>query len=178
MTHVLYFAHAVNCYGTPYEKAALELIAKTFPDAIVENPNQLKHQDGYTAYQERTAKSRDDHKGMSYFYDEVLPNCTGCVAMPFLDGRFGLGVAGEAQQCLETGKPVWLMTPVPSPAKQYVHDWMRNSDNGLFIISLVTNEERAELLATNKEGSTLVVGHQETRLRTWLVYGVKQRAES
>lgn len=173
---VLYFAHAVNAYDTPYETAAIALISETFPRADIENPNQPHHQEGYVAYQERTAKNRDDHKGMSYFYDEVLPNCTGCVSMPFLDGRFGLGVAGETKQCLENGLPTYGIFPSNKNASPLqLSDWVADPLNGLFVIRPFTNPERDEFLATDKEGSVLVVGHQETRLRTWFVYGRERR---
>ena len=176
MPELLYFAHAVNCYNTPYEEAAIAFIKTALWGAEIENPNQPKHQAGYTAYRDRTAKSRDDHKGMSYFYDEVLPGCTGTVAMPFLDGRFGLGVAGETKQTLECGKPTWGMFPTEKDVKAaQLLSWIERPTNGLFVLRRFTDAERAEILTADKAGSALVVGHQETRLRTWLFYNVKMR---
>jgi hypothetical protein len=176
MPERLYFAHAVNSYDTPVEKAALKLLARAFPLDEIENPNQPKHQAGYTAYRDRTAKSRDDHKGMSYFYDEVLPGCTGAVAMPFLDGRFGLGVASEIKQTIECGKPTWGMFPTEKDVKPgRLESWVQNPVNGLFQLRNFTDAERDEILASTKDGSALVVGHQETRLRTYLVYNVTMR---
>lgn len=176
MPELLYFAHAVNCYDTPYEAAAIAFIKAALPGAEIENPNQSKHQAGYTAYRDRTAKSRDDHKGMSYFYDEVLPGCTGTVAMPFLDGRFGLGVAGETKQTIECGKPTWGMFPTAKEVRpNWLEGWVQRPTNGLFQLRRFTDAERDEILTTGKDGSALVIGHQETRLRTWLVYNVTMR---
>jgi len=177
MREVLYFAHAVNCYNTPYEKAALTLIAHAFPGATIVNPNRPEHQQGYEEYKKRTAVNRDTHGGMNYFYDEVLPGCTGVVAMPFLDRRFGLGVVGETKQCLGCGKDAFGMFPAKyGITPTTLASWVANPQNGLFTIRTFTDDERAQILNHDKEkGSALVVGHQETRLRTYLVYNGEKR---
>ncbi len=142
----LYFAHPINVYDTPVEGAAIELILDAFPDAEIENPNQQKHQVGYV------------DMGMDYFYGLVLPGCTGCVAMTFLDGRMSLGVAGEAKWFLEHSLPVWGMFPDPI--------------NGLFVIREFCDDERQQLL---ERRAPLVLSHAETRQRVWSVYGEKLR---
>jgi hypothetical protein len=174
MVERLYFAHAVNCYNTPYEQAALALIAHAFPEAEIVNPNRPEHQVGYNAWKERSAKSRDDHKGMDYFYEAVLPTCTGSIGMPFLDGRFGLGVASELAKTAKTDKPVYAMIAVDVTSERLA-GWVVNPLSGLFDIRPFWRHELDNLLSAGKDGSGLVVGHQETRLRTWLVYNVTQR---
>jgi hypothetical protein len=104
---------------------------------------------------------------MSYFYDEVLPNCSGCVGAPFLDGRLGLGVAGEMKWFIERTKPVWLVVPSNKLLKNGVQAFVRNPSNVFFSVRLITDEERGLILSGD---SKLVVPHQETRLRSWRVY--------
>ncbi|MDP2593915.1 MAG: hypothetical protein Q8P36_01065 [bacterium] len=155
-----YFAHAVNLYGTPLEAAAVRLIADHFgiQPGDVENPNQPHHQVGYTEYAKRPKAADVSHKGMNYFYDEVLPLCDGCVAMPFLDGRMGLGVASEAKWFAERGLPVFVLAAM--------------ADTHLSFIYPMKSEERKLLLASDP---CLVVPHIETRLRTWLIYNKTMR---
>jgi hypothetical protein len=176
----IYFAHPVNVYNTPLEKAAIALIARTFLDDVIENPNQPHHSQGYKEWAARTAKDRDTHKGMNYFYDEVILGggdpkkaCTSCVGLTFLDGRIGLGVAGEIKCCLENDKPAWGMFPAPGATVEMLAKFIEDPTSGLFTIRLFTQSERVELLATNAK--PLVLSHQETRLRTWQVYNEVRR---
>jgi hypothetical protein len=145
----IYFAHPVNSYDTSLEDSVMQLIAHCLTGgdlAGIENPNQPCHQEGYK------------DRGMNYFFDEVLPNCRGgCVALPFLDGRMGLGVAGEAKWFVERGMPVWVLEPTRP---------------GLFCVRPLTSAEESLLLRCDER---LVVGHEETRLRTWLVYSREKR---
>ncbi|HTY46365.1 MAG TPA: hypothetical protein VMB46_01720 [Methanomassiliicoccales archaeon] len=175
MAERLYFAHALNTYNTLYEQAALSLIAHTFPGVEIVNPNRPEHQAGYNAWRERTATSRDEHKGMDYFYDEVLPGCSGSVGMPFLDGRYGLGVAGELAKTAKSGKPVYGMIPAADPSGKRLRAWVMDPQNGFFIVRPLWKHEVDDLLSAGKDGSALVVGHQETRLRSWHVYNVSAR---
>src|SRR5437879_2125387 len=96
----LYFAHPVNVYGTPLEDDLIAAIGRLL-DCEVECPNQPHHAEGY------------QHAGMSYFYDEILPGCDGCVVLPFPDGKLGRGVAGEAKWFLERGLPVHIVGTIP-----------------------------------------------------------------
>src|SRR5437899_2122953 len=96
----LYFAHPVNVYGRPLEDELIVAI-ETLLGCEVENPNQPHHAEGY------------QRAGMSYFYDEVLPDCDGCVVLPFSDGKLGRGVAGEAKWFLERGLPVHIIGSIP-----------------------------------------------------------------
>ena len=169
----IYFAHPVNVYNTPLEKAVEAYLSFSYPGDI-ENPNQQHHQAGYKAWQERTAKNRDQHKGMSYFFDEILPKCRiGCVAMPFLDGHFGLGVAGEAKWFLERGKKVLVIGPTwAHTTSQYLQEFIENPQCGCFTLRQMSKKESDAILNNDP---TLVVPHQETRLRTWIVYNKQMR---
>lgn len=144
----IYFAHPVNVYGTEIEKQGLELLEVVFPGQEIENPNQPHHQKGYAEWSKRQ-KEKDTHKGMNYFFEEVLPSCAGCAAMPFLDMRFGLGVVGEAKWFLERKLPVWIILPSVSLVRQ------------------ITAKEIEMILSYDPN---LVVPHEETRLRTWKIY--------
>ena len=168
----LYFAHAVNIYNTPIEDAAVKLISNHFPSAEIENPNQLHHQIGYKKWAQRAHESDTKHKGMNYFFDEVLPLCNGCVAMPFLDRRMGLGVAGEAKWFIEKGLPVWIFVPTKNPSIELVEEFAQTLYNGLFFIRPIKDSEVDQLLTNDP---VLVVPHEETRLRTWLVYNRQMR---
>lgn len=197
-----YFAHATNAYNKPIEKAALQFIADNIAGGDIgriENPNQPHHQEGYDRYAERVKRSYKNHKGMNYFYDEVLPGCGSCVAMPYLDGRVGLGVAGEALWFLERGLPVWYMEPdlgetvrkvearhgkeslaahfaelraISNAIYEFIKDPLKS---GIFRIRTFTDEEVEMLKADKDVGSALLVPHEETRLRSWFVYGQKER---
>ena len=182
MNKPIYFAHAVNSYGTDIEDVAEVLVADALCDgdrSRIENPNQPRHQEGYSRYAERKEQAGKDHKGMSYFYDEVLPQCGGCVAMPFLDGKLGLGVAGEARWFAERDMPVWLMEPTREAHEitwgdlgHFIADPLKS---GLFRVRSFTSEEIPMLQVEKDIGSSLVVPHVETRLRTWFVYEKKKR---
>lgn len=88
---VIYFAHPVNTYNTELEKKLIVKIGQVFPSCFIENPNQGKHQKGYQKWKERTGN------GMAYYFAEVLPFCDFGIYLPFRDGKWGTGVAGEAK---------------------------------------------------------------------------------
>lgn len=159
----LYFAHPVNVYNQPLEQEIVKLIKQRIHGVEVENPNQPHHQEGYKKWSARQKESDTKHKGMSYFYDEVLPACDGCIAMTFLDGRMGLGVAGEAKWFLERNKPVWLLVPF---------DKSHGCTPTGFTVRPLTDEEATALRQNDEK---LVVQHEETRLRTWKVYNRERR---
>lgn len=167
-----YFAHAVNTYNTPFEKSAIRLITMIFLEEEIENPNQPHHQVGYKKWAERARECDTAHKGMNYFFDEVLPYCNGCIAMPFLDGRMGLGVAGEARWFLERKYPVLMLVPMKNISTEQIDEFTINPCNGLFLIrSLLVSEEEK----LRNQDPALVVPHEETRLRTWIVYNRQMR---
>jgi len=151
----------------------MKLIAHTFPGVEIENPNQPHHQVGYDKYARRQQDSHIGHKGMGYFWDEVLPGCDGCVAMPFLDGRMGIGVNGEVQWFIKNERPCWFMPPavVPQIPQEVLLELSKfildpiHSD--LFLVRRFTEEEATQALGQDPQ---LVVPHEETRLRTWRVY--------
>lgn len=179
----IYFAHAVNLYGTLVEKACEALILDHFRGITIENPNQPQHQAAYTEWVKHSAKSRDVHNAMQYFYTVVLPDLDECVAMPFLDGRLGLGVAGETKKFINWGRPVWFMEPRPNPTPEDMGEFIENPQSGLFRIRPFTDEEIALIMAEvsddpqkiNLSNTRFVVQHQETRLRTWKVYNRVKR---
>ncbi len=97
----LYFGRPVNTYDTPLEKWLTLKIMRTFPESIIENPNQLHHQEGYKKWKENKGN------GMRYFFEEVLPKCSGGIFLPFSDGLWGAGVYGELKPFLENGRTAW-----------------------------------------------------------------------
>ncbi len=182
-TRRFYFAHPVNVYGKPLEEAIIALIESVFPNDVVENPNQPHHQEGYTKYAERAKQSSTKHKGMNYFYDEVLPHCDGCVAVPFLDGKMGLGVAGEVRWFVKRGLPVYVATPAKADiTAEDIENFIANPLSGLFAIGPLSKDHRVDFLSWSEEKEEsektrpqFVVPHLETRLRTWLVYNRQYR---
>lgn len=174
----IYFAHPVNSYNTPVEKAAIALIAKRFPKDVIENPNQPHHKANYQAWTKRTAENRDNHKAMNYFFDEVLPACDACVAMPYLDGQMGLGVAGEAKWFLVQNKPLYGMFPkvgaTGDQLRALFNSFLQHPSNGFFEIRNFTKTEQLQLRFVDE--LPLVLSHQETRLRTWIAYNKISRS--
>lgn len=170
---VFYFAHTVNTYNTPIEKAVMLLLQNHFPGIIVENPNQPHHQMGYQKYAKRIKERDANHRGMNYFFDEVLPQCDGCIAMPFLDGRIGLGVAGEVKWFVSRNRPVWVMQPIKNPISENLSRFIENPLGGFSFVRLFTHKESTLLLA---EDPRLVVPHEETRLGTWQIYNLVLRS--
>ena len=173
----LYFAHPVNTYKTLLEEAIVQFITHIFPNDEIENPNQPHHQEGYKAYAKRAQESDTKHRGMNYFYDKVLPECNGCVVMPFLDARLGLGVAGESGWYVKREMPAWFIEPTREVTQENLEAFINDPlKSGLFRIRGFDQEEVKMLLNIDKEtGSSLVISHQETRLRTWIVYGQEKR---
>jgi hypothetical protein len=97
----LYFGHPINVYNTDLEKELLQKILIEFAGWVLENPNQPHHDQ---AYMDRKKAGQNP---MDYFFDEILPSCDGGVFMPFRDGKFGAGVAGEAKALAARGCSVW-----------------------------------------------------------------------
>lgn len=200
-----YFAHQVNMYdeevvkvsGRPtLEKAAVSLIADYFgiprefnPNmgSGVENPNEPEHQEGYKkAAANRTNLADTKHGGMGYFYN-FIEKCDACVCMGYLDGRIGLGVAGEAQKLLKAGKPGFMIaSTVRTLTERDLGSFQRNFKSGLFVIRPFYNVEIEWLLSFDMKQidendlgrekapwEQLIIPHLETRLRTWHTYNVK-----
>src|SRR3989338_602637 len=182
MDKKIYFAHAINTYGTDIEKAAEQLISHVLcvgDRGQIENPNTPIHQKGYTECAKRAEQADKNHGGMNYFFDLVLPKCGGCVTMPFLDGKFGLGVAGEALWFADRGKTVWLMEPTRD-VDDITHENLElfiagPISSGLFRIRPFSIAQLGMLRVEKEAVSSLALTHEETRLRTWLVYGKAMR---
>ncbi len=104
MTKKIYFGHTVDLYNTPKEGELIAAIERALPQYAVENPNQPVHEEGY-----QTAK-RETGKGMSYYFEKVLPKMDAGVFQPFADGKFGAGVFGEAEFLHEQGRPIYEIT--------------------------------------------------------------------
>src|SRR3989344_3130961 len=111
MKQKIYFAHPVNVFDAPLERMIRTFIEHVLPEFEVEDPNQPHHQKGYADWKKRLEGNPGKQGGMSYYYDEVLPRLHACVSMPFLDGKFGLGVAGEAKFFIEKKQPSFLIVP-------------------------------------------------------------------
>ncbi len=169
-----YFAHPINTYNTELERSLVKLIGDYLgvQEWAIENPNQSQHQVGYTQFAERARLADTSHKRMNYFYEMIIPHCDSCVALPFLDGRLGYGVAGEAQKCLRDGKPIFLIWLTRTPSADDLSEFRRNCRNGLFAICMLSDDEKTWLLTNDPR---LVVPQEETRLRTWLTYQKKIR---
>ena len=129
----LYFGHPVNTYDTPLERDLIFAIYEKFLDSSIENPNQPHHAEGYKRWTEETGR------GMSYFYEEVLPLCNGGVFLPFRDGKWGAGVIAEARWLAERDLPTWEINSLGSAI---------------------------ELDALNQEARTLSVDETRARIRT------------
>ncbi|HEY4486660.1 MAG TPA: hypothetical protein VJB70_02925 [Candidatus Paceibacterota bacterium] len=155
----LYFAHPVNVYDTELERNIVAYLEKAFdpgPEGIsweIENPNQPHHQVGYADWKKRLENDPTKQGGMSYYFDVVLPECHGCVALSFLDGKFGMGVAGEVKFFVDRGLPVFEVRSGPSCGSPTFTMW---SFNG----------KEKELFAMLDP--SLVLSIEETRARTWM----------
>lgn len=187
MNKPVYFAHPVNSYDTSLE-SAVEQLAVLVIGCDIESPNKPHHQEAYKRWKERTKKSRDVHNAMSYFFKVVQPGCDGCVALPFLDGKMGLGVAGEVMKADESGQLTWYVEPTNADATEadiaaFISD---PTGNPLFVVREFTDDEKkqirseveehqARINGDNQLDGKLVVSHPETRLRTFYVYGREKR---
>ncbi len=174
----IYFAHPINTYGTPLETAILGLLAGEFPLSEVINPNTPEFQRMYEEMKASTGGTHGDHRGMDIFY-RLLEELDGVVALPFLDRRMGLGVAGEAQKAVRTKRPVWLIEPSHELTPQELDRFITDPLSGHFRVRLFTPEEVETL--RNHPGDlkdnppAFVVPHEETRLRTFFQYNGAMR---
>lgn len=174
----IYFAHPVNVYNTPLEGAMMVLIAHCFPEAEIVNPNTPEGQKAYEEAKAASGGTHGDHKGMDVFY-KMLESLDGCVSMPFLDCRMGLGVAGETQKTVKAGKYAWLIEPLHELTAIEIEMFVANPQNGLFRIRPLTEEEVRLLVDHPGELKDnpphIVVPHEETRLRTFIQYNGAMR---
>lgn len=164
-----YFAHPINVYNTPLEDDIVSLITQRLPGTVVENPNQLHHRKGYEEWKKRSEDARTG-AGMGYFFEVVLPACNGCVALPFLDGKVGAGVAGEIAFFIKREQPVYFVEPesgavrpLTGKEKQLIVEWSGKR------LTSSSGEEWEET------GNEVVLSIVETRLRTWTVYYREKR---
>jgi len=169
----LYFAHPVNTYNTPLERAILTLIVHHFPEAEIVNPNTTEYQKMYAEIKAATGGTHGAHKGMDIFY-HLLEELDGCVSMPFLDCRMGLGVAGETQKTVRAGKSAYLIAPSHELTIREIEQFIQNPHNGFFRIRPFTEKEIRILRDHHGDlkdnPPAFVVGHEETRLRTFIQY--------
>lgn len=90
---MIYYAHPVTWYDTPAEADDVARLERIL-GAPVLNPNGQDHQAGY------------DVRGMDYFFEDVLPQCSACVVRSFRDGMIGAGVWSEAAWFARRGMAV------------------------------------------------------------------------
>ena len=108
----IYFGHPVNTFGTETEEEVIEnvlsFLKKLSFDGgckwIIENPNTQIHQERCLEEKNKSGNA------MTYFFDCVLPICSGGIFLPFRDGKWGKGVAGEAKFLIKNNCPVWEIT--------------------------------------------------------------------
>jgi hypothetical protein len=187
----IYFAHPINAYNlpschVPIEAATISLISSVLPYYRVVNPNSPEHEAAYIkALKESSGNTRDHHNAMQYFFKVVLPGLDASIAMPFLDGKPGYGVAGESKKFILRGKPALYMEPIKNPTQTDIDMFIKNPQNGLFRIRPFTDSE-VELImreCTEDENgrpkevpnAKWVLQHHETRLRTWITYNKEKR---
>ncbi|MCK4797658.1 MAG: hypothetical protein KAT05_09765 [Spirochaetes bacterium] len=98
---VMYFGRPINTYAQnahddgKLSEELMGVIRVAFPDFIIKDPNQPKHDDGYKK------------KGMSYFYEDVVPLCDSGTFLAFRDGWWGAGVFGEAKAICGRGQTIY-----------------------------------------------------------------------
>lgn len=170
-------------FNAPLSDAIMAFIHHCLSDSEIEDPGLPHHQAAYDEWLKKTAETLHVHNAMQYFYTMVLPDLDECVATPFLDGKPGLGVAGETKKFLLWEKPVWFMEPTPNPTPEDVAAFIKDPTSGLFRMRHLTDEE-IELIKNevfddshkvNLPDAKFVIQHQETRLRTWIVYNQVSR---
>jgi hypothetical protein len=129
MKQIIYFGHPINSYDSELEKVLIAKIVRTFPNCVIENPNQEKHQAGYNRWKEgkyenhrfssarpRTgpntpaSRASGQSNGMNYYFSEVLPFCDTGIYLPFRDGAWGAGVFGEANFFASKNDTPWAWT--------------------------------------------------------------------
>ena len=169
----LYFAHPINVYDTPLETALEILIQEVLPEYEIESPGKPNHEQEYEKWKARTETSRDKHNAMAYFYEVVMPQCVGCISLPFLDRRLGLGVNGETKKTIERGQPAWFLAPTRTATQKDLEEFIADPMSGLFIVRPFTEDEVQLIL---REDPLICVSHQETRLRTFFVYNGHKRS--
>ncbi len=104
MKQKIYFGRPINVYGTDLEKKLLAIISKRFSRFDIENPGTP-----YSVNQTRLWKKITGN-GMNHFFFEMLPKCRAGVFLPFRDGKWGAGIANEAEFLTKKGFPVWQIT--------------------------------------------------------------------
>lgn len=146
----VYFAHPVNVFGTELKTEIMPVLRTVFKRIQIEDPDQPHHQKGYADWKKRLEGNPNKSGGMSYYYDEVLPACDRCVAMPFLDGMYGAGVAGEAKFFIERGGAAFILTC------SAISGWR---------VYAMSRVERECLM---RNDPMYVLSIEETRARTWM----------
>ena len=130
----LYFGHPINVYSTQMERELIGKILDEFSGWRLENPNQKKHDDAYMA------RKKAGLNPMDYFFNEVLPSCAGGIFMPFRDGKFGAGVAGEAKALADRGLSIWKIDHHGD-----ISSWNPNDENTVLSVA----ETRARVRGPN-----------------------------
>lgn len=181
-----YFAHPVNVYNTPLEQAMITLLyiygRDNFLDMDIVNPNTPEFQKMYNEAKAASGGTHGQHKGMDVFYEFLKkPEVCGCFSMPFLDCRMGLGVAGETQKTLRLNKSAWIIEPTHELFEEQLMKFISKPKplNGYFKVRPITEYEKRMLRdhpgELKENPPDFVVGHEETRLRTFLQYGGQMR---
>lgn len=162
----MYFAHPINTFDTNHETKSLELIKNYFPDGEIVNPNEPHHQLAYAEWKKKYKEKME--QGMSYYFEIVLPSCHGCFALPFLDGKFGAGVAGEAGFFIERKQEVFVINlahmiigPMNDGETGLIREWIETTR------ALGRPHTVLDRNAYERVGNSLVLSIAETHFRTW-----------
>lgn len=128
----VYFGHPINTYNTELEAGLIRKIRDKFTGWRIENPNQEHHQNGYREWKEKYGN------GMDYYYRQVLPWCSAGIFLPFRDGKWGMGVFGEAEFLTMHGYPIFQIT----------HDLLISRVEDINLVPVLSLEETRKRIRT------------------------------
>lgn len=103
----LYFAHPINTYGTPLERAILDLLERKFGYHEIVNPSDQVH-----VNKVNELRAADPKANVMPYFVSLTDACHAIAVLPFGDGMWGAGVWSEAENILSRKGFVWVIDPV------------------------------------------------------------------
>ncbi len=93
MNEIVYFGRPVDTFndGQLFELLTLAILRFFNTKIEIIDPGLQVHHEGYLRHK------KEHGYGMRYYFDEVLPDATVGVFLPFPDGTIGAGVWAEAE---------------------------------------------------------------------------------